>query len=562
LLLPTSTLPADHTVSQIGLLIFARDLLEKKSRKALTRNRRHLFSARSPTEASIPNRTSLPTEKRVNTQRCAKIGDLLDRREVRMLGNLSRTLRLGLVLVPFSLTLQGCDFLENLLRDILEGLLQRCGNVDSEGNYPPLRVTTTEDLRDQYCTATSCSLQSAIYTHNFCGGRRTIILTKDAEYVVSGSEVAEETGGRAFPAIRGRLTIMGNGATIRANPGPDTPFRLFYTYPPTEFTLDNVTLADGLARRRVSPRPFDHHANYGGAIYNHGRLTLRNVSLVNNRAQTKGGAIYNRGNLVTEGSTIRNSNSSALYNEEGANATINATIFSNNENLDLGGSGGAIWNFGTLDVNQSEFFDNRTSGHGGAISSSSTMSISRSTIANNAASDGGGIHALVLAGATGARVAIIGSTLSSNTATSIGAAIIATGAVTVDLRDVTIAANTATSPGGGAINISGGARWTIGNTLFVENPGGNCGIAEPVTTSSNNLSSDASCGAAAPIAAGLTVEALAANGGPTQTHALPAGSPAIDAGTRCEATDQRGEPRPRDGNGDGVAACDVGAFER
>jgi hypothetical protein len=45
------------------------------------------------------------------------------------------------------------------------------------------------------------------------------------------------------------------------------------------------------------------------------------------------------------------------------------------------------------------------------------------------------------------------------------------------------------------------------------------------------------------------------NGGPTETHALRPGSPAIDAGSLdCPPTDQRGEARP-------VGACDIGAFE-
>ena len=54
---------------------------------------------------------------------------------------------------------------------------------------------------------------------------------------------------------------------------------------------------------------------------------------------------------------------------------------------------------------------------------------------------------------------------------------------------------------------------------------------------------------------------LASNGGPTQTHALGAGSPAIDHAACTDVTDQRGAPRPTDGNGDGVAGCDAGAFE-
>ena len=47
------------------------------------------------------------------------------------------------------------------------------------------------------------------------------------------------------------------------------------------------------------------------------------------------------------------------------------------------------------------------------------------------------------------------------------------------------------------------------------------------------------------------------NGGPTDTQALGAGSPAIDAGdpATCSATDQRGVARPQ------RARCDIGAFE-
>lgn len=62
---------------------------------------------------------------------------------------------------------------------------------------------------------------------------------------------------------------------------------------------------------------------------------------------------------------------------------------------------------------------------------------------------------------------------------------------------------------------------------------------------------------------------LADNGGPTFTHALQPGSNAIDAGAgMCTApdgnilaTDQRGAPRPQDGDTSGTATCDIGAFE-
>jgi hypothetical protein len=46
---------------------------------------------------------------------------------------------------------------------------------------------------------------------------------------------------------------------------------------------------------------------------------------------------------------------------------------------------------------------------------------------------------------------------------------------------------------------------------------------------------------------------LADNGGPTETMALPTGSPAIDVAVTCDGYDQRGTPR--------AAPCDSGAFE-
>jgi hypothetical protein len=63
---------------------------------------------------------------------------------------------------------------------------------------------------------------------------------------------------------------------------------------------------------------------------------------------------------------------------------------------------------------------------------------------------------------------------------------------------------------------------------------------------------------------------LADNGGPTQTYALLEGSPAIDGGNpegclgiedALLTSDQRGENRPLDGNGNGTAVCDIGAYE-
>lgn len=54
---------------------------------------------------------------------------------------------------------------------------------------------------------------------------------------------------------------------------------------------------------------------------------------------------------------------------------------------------------------------------------------------------------------------------------------------------------------------------------------------------------------------------LSDNCAPPHTAALHGGSPAIDAGSCQTATDQRGVARPVDGNLDGQAQCDIGAYE-
>jgi hypothetical protein len=99
------------------------------------------------------------------------------------------------------------------------------------------------------------------------------------------------------------------------------------------------------------------------------------------------------------------------------------------------------------------------------------------------------------------------------------------------------------------------------NTIIANSPaGGNC--YGPLTSQGNNLSQDDSCQASLTAPGDLNARSpllgpLQDYGGPTQTHALLPGSPAINGGTGvgCPATDQRGFARPQG------AACDIGAFE-
>jgi hypothetical protein len=194
---------------------------------------------------------------------------------------------------------------------------------------------------------------------------------------------------------------------------------------------------------------------------------------------------------------------------------------------------------GTLTIEDSTINGNRTTGNSGAgiLVNDSTLFLRNSTIADNVISDpdrpGGGL--LQIGGA---------STITS----------------------CTFAYNTATTADGSAIaNVPPTGAIHVANTIFFSNSGGNC--QGPITSDGHNLSDDATCGVAAPGDRPNTpadLGNLTDNGGPTRTIAFAPGSAATDGGdpARCPPADQRGVARPVDGDGDGLAVCDIGAFER
>jgi hypothetical protein len=154
------------------------------------------------------------------------------------------------------------------------------------------------------------------------------------------------------------------------------------------------------------------------------------------------------------------------------------------------------------------------------------------------------------------------------------------------LSNLTVAAGSSTSGGGifnsGTLEVSnstfsgiranGGGinEWlgtaTLKNTIVTNSPsGGNC--LGTITNGGYNLDSGTSCGFPTENSSkDPLLGSLADNGGPTKTHALLAGSPAIDKDNSFgESTDQRGLPRPSDFVGipdaSGGDSSDIGAFE-
>jgi len=230
------------------------------------------------------------------------------------------------------------------------------------------------------------------------------------------------------------------------------------------------------------------------------------------------------GNLTLNQATVSGgSNTSGLgggiYAVNSATVTLNSCTVSGN--TAVGGSGGGIYayNSATVTLNNSTISRNAAINYGGGIYAEfATIMLNSCTISGNSASNGGGIYAGL------AMVTLKSSLISGNTATS-GNEVYNT--ITADSH-----------------NLFGHRGETNAQAFSGFTPG----------TSDVNATSDGST----PTVLAAILSPLANNGGPTQTHALPQGSPAIDLDTTCSTgltTDQRGYTRPVG------AGCDAGAFE-
>jgi len=220
-------------------------------------------------------------------------------------------------------------------------------------------------------------------------------------------------------------------------------------------------------------------------------------------------------------------------------------------------------------------------GDGGGIFNNGDLILKNTTITNSSAGDGtsGGGNGGGIANQFGT-VTLINSTISGNSTGRIIGQLptilsgrgggISNWAGEVMLFNSTITNNSASTGNGGGIENSAGSVSLVNSILADQLSGEDC--LGQLVSAGHNLDSDGTCNLTQPNDLPNTdpvLGPLADNGGPTETHALLRGSPAIDAGeVVCTdpdgaplTTDQRGEPRPVDGNGDSITACDIGAFE-
>jgi hypothetical protein len=334
-----------------------------------------------------------------------------------------------------------------------------------------------------------------------------------------------------------------------------------------------------------------------GGIWNEGTLVLTGTTV---RANTVGGTLYdvcagigNYGTLEMTDGVVADNGSLSYYAgicnlDAGSTAAIDGTIIIENigsgvvnygtmdlTGVDIGANtAGGGFNYLTMTISESVVHDNvMTPKAGGLWNVSGTLNVVNTTLSGNQVTMWGG----GLMNNMDATLTIVGSTISGNSADIQGAGIFNEGEV--HITNSTISGNSA--PEGAGIG-NNGEMWLSSVTVSNNNPDGISSINVGVTrllnsivagnsvsdcfgvdfiTQGHNLDSDATCNlnpamddlvSVAPLLA-----PLADNGGPTFTHALLPGSPAIDtgaAGGDCPSTDQRGVSRPQG------PECDIGAY--
>ncbi|MEX2457442.1 MAG: choice-of-anchor Q domain-containing protein, partial [Actinomycetota bacterium] len=418
-------------------------------------------------------------------------------------------------------------------------------------------VTTTDD---ELNADGDCSLREAIRAANINGpvsgcpagdGDDTIVLpagTYDLTIAGAGEDAAL-TGDLDVTDV---LTIAGAGAATTIVDANDLD-RVFQVIGAAT-TFQDLTIRDG------STGLFG-----GGGIRSDSTLTLERTVVTSNTVTSdgnRGGGIHAGPNTTLIDSTVSDNsgvNGGAGIQASGTLSLTDSTVSGNTEVFTSASSeeGGAGINIssGTLTLLRSSVTGNSGARLGGGIRlwCMTGVTITESTISGNQANAADGRGGGIDVPCAGNPATVVNSTISGNTAATQGGGF---RGGTWSIIDSTIAGNGA--PTGG--NLSG--TFTLNRSLVSDSTSGGDCAGEITSTTGHNLIEDTiGCTLTGTTTGNVTgvdpdLGALQDNTGPTFTHELLDGSPAIDAaGATCSATDQRGVLRPQG------SFCDIGAFE-
>jgi hypothetical protein len=323
---------------------------------------------------------------------------------------------------------------------------------------------------------------------------------------------------------------------------------------------DNFTLTDCTVS--------GNSAVYGGGLENIGGVTLTNCTVSGNSAvafpslHSRGGGLLNIGtatltNCTVSGNSVTSGSGGGLYNYHYSIIILTNCTVSGNSAV----GGGGLLSFGTASLTNCTVSGN-SAGSGGGLATAGTASLTNCTVSGNSAGsgNGGGLDSY------GGNVALTNCTVTGNSAGSGGGGLFNVGfstSVVLTLTNCTVSGNSA-SFGGGLVRFSGPV--SMGNSIVAGNTATSSGPDAWGTVASrgNNLigqtdgssgwvSSDLTGTSATPLDPLLA--SLGDYGGPTQTMALLAGSPALNAGdpTQLGIADQRGVVR--------AGGVNIGAYQ-
>jgi predicted outer membrane repeat protein len=340
------------------------------------------------------------------------------------------------------------------------------------------------------------------------------------------------------------VTISGPGADQLSIVG--IPFQSIFFAGVKAATISGLTIRNGAV-----------------GIDNGGTLTVRNCVI----SGMSVAGIHNVSSLTVVNSNVSDNDGWGIFNITGEFGVVIATILSTTMSGNPFGGVVAEPNFfggsAYITITDCTISGNSTTGNGGGILADRTLlTVANSTISGNSAgTSGGGIS--VSPGTIGVDLdsSIVNSTISGNSAGTSGGGI--GDSNTLRVANCTITGNSAPSGGGiydvGSVEVShtilnAGAS---GENIF--NEGGT------ITSDGYNLSSDDGGGYLTGPGDQINTDPLLGplqnNGGPTFTHGLLPGSPAIDAGdpnfSPPPFNDQRGCSFDRVFNG----RIDIGSFE-